>query len=150
MRSDATACGRQVARGGAYPCSLSLSLPPSPLCSSPSGLGIHYSLKNVGMEYDRSLFGMKLADCRSLAKCLEKTEVSDGNRAASYAAASCSLLLGQNATAALCTRDRIPCWLGQRDGQKGVISLGRVVSGTAPQRRERALVRRCSLVIWHA
>lgn len=45
-------------------------------CSSPSGLSVHYSLKNVGMEYDRSLFGMKLADCRSLAKCLEKTEVS--------------------------------------------------------------------------
>lgn len=43
--------------------------------SSPSGLAIQYSLKNVGMEYDRSLFGMKLSDCRCLAKCLEKSEV---------------------------------------------------------------------------
>jgi len=31
------------------------------------------------MEYDRSLFGMKLADCRCLAKCLEKTEVRVDN-----------------------------------------------------------------------
>ena len=45
------------------------------MLSSPSGLAVNYTLKNVGMEYDRSLFGMKLADCRSLAKCLEKTEV---------------------------------------------------------------------------
>lgn len=53
---------------------------PAALCapvlrSSPSSLTVHYTLKNVGMEYDRSLFGMKLADCRALAKCLEKTEV---------------------------------------------------------------------------
>ncbi|GAX76195.1 hypothetical protein CEUSTIGMA_g3639.t1 [Chlamydomonas eustigma] len=44
------------------------------MINSPSALAVHYSLKNVGMEYDRSLFGMKLADCRTLAKCLEKSE----------------------------------------------------------------------------
>jgi hypothetical protein len=31
-------------------------------------------MMNVGMDYDRSLFGMKLSDCRSLAKALERTE----------------------------------------------------------------------------
>lgn len=43
-------------------------------CSSPNSLSVHYNLQNVGMEYDRSLFGMKLADCRSLAKSLEANE----------------------------------------------------------------------------
>ena len=33
-----------------------------------------YTTKNVGMDYDRSMFGMKLSDCRSLAKSLEHTE----------------------------------------------------------------------------
>ena len=42
--------------------------------SSPSSLAVHYTLPNVGMEYDRSLFGMKLADCRALAKALETNE----------------------------------------------------------------------------
>ncbi len=42
--------------------------------SSPSSLTVHYNLQNVGMEYDRSLFGMKLADCRNLAKALESNE----------------------------------------------------------------------------
>jgi hypothetical protein len=36
--------------------------------SLPSSLKVHYHLQNVGMEYDRTLFGMKLADCRNLAK----------------------------------------------------------------------------------
>lgn len=40
----------------------------------PSALTVHYNLQNVGMEYDRSLFGMKLADCRNLAKVLETNE----------------------------------------------------------------------------
>ena len=44
------------------------------MCSSPSGLSVHYNLQNVGMEYDRTLFGMKLADCRNLAKALESNE----------------------------------------------------------------------------
>lgn len=35
---------------------------------------MHYNLPNVGMEYDRSLFGMKLSDCRCLAKALESNE----------------------------------------------------------------------------
>ena len=30
------------------------------------------------MDYDRSLFGMKLSDCRFLAKTLELTEVCEG------------------------------------------------------------------------
>jgi hypothetical protein len=33
-----------------------------------------YGLKNVGIDYDRSLFGIKLADCRQLARSLERTE----------------------------------------------------------------------------
>eukprot|EP00798_Chlamydomonas_sp_ICE-L_P006722 gene6722-3393_t len=41
---------------------------------SPSSISVKYNLKNVGMEYDRSLFGMKLGDCRSLAKSLETNE----------------------------------------------------------------------------
>ncbi|KAF5833356.1 flagellar associated protein [Dunaliella salina] len=44
------------------------------MVSSPSSLSVHYNLQNVGMEYDRSLFGMKLADCRNLAKALESNE----------------------------------------------------------------------------
>jgi hypothetical protein len=28
----------------------------------------------VGIEYDKSLFGIKLADCRQLARALERTE----------------------------------------------------------------------------
>jgi hypothetical protein len=35
---------------------------------------VRYNLQNVGMEYDRSLFGMKLADCRNLAKVGEGAE----------------------------------------------------------------------------
>lgn len=34
------------------------------MVSSPSALAVHYNLHGVGMEYDRSLFGMKLSDCR--------------------------------------------------------------------------------------
>lgn len=41
---------------------------------TPSSLAISYNLKEVGMDYDRSLFGMKLSDCRCLAKALEHTE----------------------------------------------------------------------------
>ena len=40
---------------------------PSALCS----LSLSYGMRNVGMDYDRSLFGMKLSDCRSLARSLE-------------------------------------------------------------------------------
>ncbi|MEW5310530.1 MAG: hypothetical protein WDW38_002319 [Sanguina aurantia] len=44
------------------------------MINSPSALSLTYNLKNVGMDYDRSLFGMKLSDCRSLAKSLEHSE----------------------------------------------------------------------------
>lgn len=37
-------------------------------------LELTYGMRNVGMDYDRSLFGMKLSDCRSLAKSLERCE----------------------------------------------------------------------------
>ncbi|KAL0020418.1 hypothetical protein WJX77_001282 [Trebouxia sp. C0004] len=33
-----------------------------------------YGLRNTGMNYDRAMFGMKLSDCRSVAKMLEKSE----------------------------------------------------------------------------
>ncbi|GIL85252.1 hypothetical protein Vretimale_10770 [Volvox reticuliferus] len=44
------------------------------MVNTPSSLAISYNLKEVGMDYDRSLFGMKLSDCRSLAKALEHSE----------------------------------------------------------------------------
>ena len=44
------------------------------MISTPSSLAISYNLKEVGMDYDRSLFGMKLSDCRSLAKALEHSD----------------------------------------------------------------------------
>lgn len=37
-------------------------------------LSLTYGMMNVGMDYDRSLFGIKLSDCRALAKALERTE----------------------------------------------------------------------------
>lgn len=39
-----------------------------------TSLTLTYGMMNVGMDYDRSLFGMKLSDCRTLAKALERTE----------------------------------------------------------------------------
>lgn len=39
-----------------------------------TSLSLTYGMLNVGMDYDRSLFGMKLSDCRTLAKALERTE----------------------------------------------------------------------------
>mmetsp|Transcript_14515 Transcript_14515/g.31579 ORF Transcript_14515/g.31579 Transcript_14515/m.31579 type:complete len:396 (+) Transcript_14515:216-1403(+) len=56
------------------PSHLDLSLLFECMINSPSSLAVKYNLRNVGMEYDRSLFGMKLADCRSLAKSLENNE----------------------------------------------------------------------------
>lgn len=59
-----------------HPCAscLKLQLPAlCTACSSPSALTVRYNLQNVGMEYDRSLFGMKLADCRNLAKVGQRT-----------------------------------------------------------------------------
>ena len=43
-------------------------------CSGVSHFSLTYGLRNTGMNYDRALFGMKLPDCRSLAKTLEKSE----------------------------------------------------------------------------
>jgi hypothetical protein len=39
-----------------------------------TALTLRYGMDNVGMDYDRSLFGMKLSDCRSLAKAIERSE----------------------------------------------------------------------------
>lgn len=39
-----------------------------------TALTLKYGMNNVGMDYDRSLFGMKLSDCRSLAKAIERAE----------------------------------------------------------------------------
>ncbi|KAG1660164.1 hypothetical protein FOA52_005264 [Chlamydomonas sp. UWO 241] len=64
----------QTIRLRQLPSHLDLAIMFDAMINSPSSLAVQYSLKNVGMEYDRSLFGMKLADCRALAKCLEKTE----------------------------------------------------------------------------
>lgn len=44
------------------------------MVNTPSAIALTYNLKDVGMDYDRSLFGMKLSDCRNLAKALEHTE----------------------------------------------------------------------------
>jgi hypothetical protein len=40
------------------------------LCSTPAALSVGYHTKSVGMTYDRTLFGMKLTDCRCLAQAL--------------------------------------------------------------------------------
>lgn len=50
-----------------------LALLPPPR-SSLNSLTLTYGLDNVGMEYDKSLFGIKLLDCRYLARGLEATE----------------------------------------------------------------------------
>lgn len=39
-----------------------------------TGLDLTYSMRNVGMDYDKSLFGMKLSDCQSLAAALKRCE----------------------------------------------------------------------------
>ena len=44
------------------------------LCRSLAHLTLHYGMRDVGMDYDRAVFGMKLSDCRSLARCLEYCE----------------------------------------------------------------------------
>ena len=43
-------------------------------CSSLNHFTLHYGMRDVGMDYDRAVFGMKLSDCRSLARCLEYCE----------------------------------------------------------------------------
>ena len=43
-------------------------------CSSLVHLNVRYGMRNVGMDFDRSIFGMKLSDCRSMARCLEYSE----------------------------------------------------------------------------
>ncbi|KAK9810152.1 hypothetical protein WJX72_005703 [[Myrmecia] bisecta] len=57
------------------PSHLDLAIILDAMHSGLTSLSISYGLKNVKMNYERSLFGMKLSDCRSLAKTLEKTEV---------------------------------------------------------------------------
>ena len=58
-----------------FPSHMDLSVLFDVMATSLTTLGLTYGMRNVGMDYDRSLFGMKLADCRSLAKCLERSEV---------------------------------------------------------------------------
>ena len=43
-------------------------------CSGVAHFSLTYGLRNTGMSYDRAMFGMKLPDCRSLAKTLESSE----------------------------------------------------------------------------
>eukprot|EP00899_Mesostigma_viride_P007170 jgi/Mesvir1/16454/Mv12094-RA.1 len=56
------------------PSHMDLSLLFDSTASCLSSLTLHYGMAQVGMDYDRSLFGMKLSDCRYLAKALERTE----------------------------------------------------------------------------
>lgn len=56
------------------PSHLDLSIIFNATASHLTSLSLNYGMKNVEMDYDRSLFGMKLSDCRSLAKALEQTE----------------------------------------------------------------------------
>uniref|UniRef100_A0A7S0RM29 F-box domain-containing protein n=1 Tax=Pyramimonas obovata TaxID=1411642 RepID=A0A7S0RM29_9CHLO len=56
------------------PSHLDLQLLFDNMASCLTSLSLTYGMMNVGMDYDRSLFGMKLSDCRSLAKALERTE----------------------------------------------------------------------------
>lgn len=44
------------------------------LGNSLTTLALRYGMRAVGMDYDRALFGIKLSDCRSLARCLEFCE----------------------------------------------------------------------------
>ncbi len=44
------------------------------VCSGVAHFSLTYGLRNTGMNYDRAMFGMKLQDCRSVAKMLEKSE----------------------------------------------------------------------------
>ncbi len=44
------------------------------VCSGVAHFSLTYGLRNTGMNYDRAMFGMKLPDCRSVAKMLEKSE----------------------------------------------------------------------------
>ena len=39
-----------------------------------TSLALSYGVRNVGVKYDRSLFGMKISDAMSLAKCVRATE----------------------------------------------------------------------------
>ena len=39
-----------------------------------AGLSLTYGVRKIGMKYDRSLFGMKISDAMSLAKCVRATE----------------------------------------------------------------------------
>lgn len=43
-------------------------------CSGVAHFSLTYGLRNTGMNYDRAMFGMKLPDCRSVARMLEKSE----------------------------------------------------------------------------
>lgn len=57
-----------------FPSHLDLQIVFDTMHTSPTSFALTYGMQNVGMDYDRSLFGMKLSDCRSMAKALERTE----------------------------------------------------------------------------
>eukprot|EP00793_Prasinoderma_coloniale_P006870 PRCOL_00001701-RA len=61
-----------------------------------TGLDLTYSMRNVGMDYDKSLFGMKLSDCQSLAAAL-KFNVS-ANALGTASASAVSDMLRANIT----------------------------------------------------
>lgn len=54
----------QCLRVQQLPSHLDLQLLFDSMQHSPSSLSISYSLKSVGMDYDRTMFGMTLTDCR--------------------------------------------------------------------------------------
>ncbi len=39
-----------------------------------SNLELTYGVRKIGMKYERSLFGMKISDAMSLAKCVKATD----------------------------------------------------------------------------
>ena len=64
-------------RGGAGPwgwAHIDLAMLFDTTASCLTSLTLTYGMKHVGMDYDKSLFGMKLSDCRSLAKAIERAE----------------------------------------------------------------------------
>ena len=42
------------------------------LCSGLTSLRLTYGMRSVGMNYDKSLFGIRLSDCRALAHSLQQ------------------------------------------------------------------------------
>lgn len=60
--------------GAAERATLLLLPNPPPARSTPASLSLAYGCRTAGVDYDRSLFGMQLADCRCLARALAHSE----------------------------------------------------------------------------